>query len=251
MNNTNIAQRRSGFQRTIACCAIVTLLAGCATAPGNGNGNGNGQNTAQGGDPCSATAATMGGVLLGSVLGGALGGKKGAIAGAAVGGAIGYAACAAYNVQSVQRRTAQQVETQYRRDHGALPDQPTVVNYSAGINSQSVQRGQKFKVQSAVEVVDGSVQPVRSVREELVVYTPDGNPIGNAPSSKPFEARTGGRYENAFELTLPQGVSQGQYGIKTALFVNDKEVQSRNLTAKVVMIDNEPHIVELVQVASR
>ena len=245
MNHTHISQRRSGFQRTIACCAIVTLLAGCATAPGNR------QNTAQGADPCNTTSAAVGMGLLGAVLGAAVAGKEGAVMGAAMGGAIGYATCAAYNVQSVQRKTAQQVETQYRRDHGALPDQPTVVNYSAGISAPSVQRGQKFKVQSAVEVVDGSMQPVRSVREELVVYTPDGNPIGNAPSSKPFEARTGGRYENAFELTLPQGVSQGQYAVKTDLFVNEQKVATRDMSAKVVLIDNVPHIVELVQVASR
>ena len=95
------------------------------------------------------------------------------------------------------------------------------------------------------------MQPVRSVREELVVYTPDGNPIGNAPSSKPFQAKTGGRYENAFELTLPQGVSQGQYAVKTDLFVNEQKVATRDMSAKVVLIDNVPHIVELVQVASR
>lgn len=246
MNNTSIAPRRSGFQRSIACCAIVTLLGGCATTPAGG------RNTAQGGgDPCNTAGAAVGLGLLGAVLGAAVGGKEGALVGAAMGGAIGYATCTAYNVQSVQRRTAQQVEAQYRRDHGTLPAQPTVVNYSAGLSAPDVQRGQKFKVQSAVEVVDGSVQPVRSVREELVVYTPDGNPISNAPTSKPFQAKTGGRYENAFELTLPQGISQGQYAIKTDLFVNEQKVATRDLSAKVVLINNEPHIVELVQMASR
>lgn len=188
------------------------------------------------------------GALAGALIGAAINGGKGAAAGALVGGALGAAGCLAFNVQTKQTRTAQQVQANYRKaNRNRLPATPEVVNYSAKMNTPSVQRGQPFKLQSVVEVVDGHKQPVQSVREELLLFTPDGQQVNRDPKSKMFQATSGGRYENSFDLNLPAGVSQGQYAIKTNLYVNDKLVAKRDLAAQVVIVDDMPQIVQVAQ----
>lgn len=234
------------LQRTVACCAALAMLAGCATAPGNQSA-GSGQKS-----PCEATIAAVGGGLLGAIVGGAIAGRDGALIGAALGGASGYAACLAYTVQTVQKASAKQVEAKYRQqNNGALPPTPKVVNYNATLTAPAVQRGQRFQVQSDVEVVNGSTQPVQSMREELLIYKPDGEQIFSDPKSKPFTAKSGGRYENAFAMALPANSPQGAYRIKTSLYVNETHVASRDLQAQVALIDNMPQIVQIVQLASR
>jgi hypothetical protein len=94
-----------------------------------------------------------------------------------------------------------------------------------------VQRGQPFKVISVVELTNGSVHQVREVREELVLLNPDNTPIKNG--AKPFAASSAGRYENSFELKLPEGAPQGVYSMTTRLYVNDKLVASRDLRTQV------------------
>ena len=231
----------TSLQRTVACCAALVMLAGCATTGSNGN-------TASGdSNPCSPGVVALGAGVLGAVIGGAVAGKKGAVAGAALGGAAGYALCMAYSVQTVQRQNAQEVEARYRQQNGNLPAYPQVVSYRSSLatNGGAVQRGQRFGVQSDVEVVNGRNQPINSVREELVLFNPEGKQINQDPSSKPFTARSGGMYENSFALTLPPNSPQGEYGIKTNLFVNEQLVATRDLQAKVVWVDDKAQIVQI------
>lgn len=236
------------FQRTVALAAVLTLLAGCVSVPQGAGGSTATTTMNAEQDPCSAGTTALAGAALGALIGAAINGRNGAIAGAALGGAAGYAGCLAYNVQTKQTRTAMQVEQDYRRtNRGRLPTEPKVVNYTAQVDSAKVQRGQPFKIASVVEVVNGQQQPVQSVREELVLYTPDGQQINRDPKSKQFQATSGGRYENSFELNLPKGVSQGVYPVKTQLYVNEVMVAQRDLSARVVLVDDLPQVVQLAQ----
>lgn len=230
------------FQRSVALLSAAVILTGCANAPRNNS------NLATGGageDPCSVGTSALVGAGVGLLLGAMAGGKRGALKGGAVGGAVGAVACVAVNVQSRQTRTAAEVDNDYRMQRGALPPEPSVVTYQSQLSTTSVQRGQPFRVNSVVELANGSVQQVRSVREELVVINPDGSPFNVKPASKPFAASTAGRFENSFELQLPPGVSQGTYNLKTQLFVNDKPTASRDLRTQVVWDGNQATLVAL------
>lgn len=220
----------SKTQRIVVLATTAIFLAGCA-APPNGGGPAFG-----GGDenPCSVGTGAALGVLLGVALGGATGGKKGAIKGAVIGGAMGAALCVAVNVQSRQTKTAMQVDQEYKKRQGALPREPVVVSYASKVSSPLVSKGQPVKVNSVVELTSGTVQPVQSVKEELVVFNPDGTQINPDPKSKNFTASSGGRFENSFELNLPPNLSQGSYAMKTKLYVNDKHVGTRDLRTQLV-----------------
>ena len=217
------------IQRIFVYSSIAVLLSACA-APGTVN-NGQGRVGSATGDPCDVTSSALAGAAAGAILGSLIGGKQGAATGGLAGGALGAAACYSMNVQSRQTKTAAQVDADYQRSRGALPTAPTVVAYSPTM-AGTVQRGQKFKVNSALEVVNGSSEPVREVREELVIYSPDGQPLRTG--SKPFTASGSGRFDNSFEVALPANAPQGIYALKTNVLVNGKQSASRDLRTQLV-----------------
>jgi hypothetical protein len=216
------------IQRTVVYITAAALLGACA-APGGQNGQ-TGAATEE--DPCSVGKSTVAGALAGALLGALLNGEKGARQGTLVGGVLGAATCVAINYNSRQTKSAAQADADYQKARGALPTEPTVVSYSAQLAAKSVHRGQPMKVNSSLEMVNGKTQPVREVREELVISNPDGTAFKSA--SKPFSAHTAGRYENSFEVKLPEGVSQGVYALKTNVYVNGKLAATRDLRTQVV-----------------
>jgi len=231
--------------RAAAALTITAMLAGCATAPGNPNGvrqdtpySQDGQNPqAANDDPCSVGATAAAGAAVGALLGGLISGKSGIVKGAAIGGGLAAAGCLAINVNSRQTKTAAQADRDYIRARGALPREPQVVSYTPQVSAATVKRGQPFKVNSVVELVNGSAQNVNDVREELVVLDPQGQPFKSGSKSLASNNKTGGRFENSFELTLPAGVSQGVYGVKTNLYVNGKLAATRDLRTQLVILD--------------
>lgn len=86
--------------------------------------------------------------------------------GAAVGGALGAGICVAINAHTVQTQSATQVEQAYKQQYGALPDKTSVQNYTIGLNSGSnvVRANDKVTLQSAVKVVEGQQEPLKSVK---------------------------------------------------------------------------------------
>lgn len=244
--------------RAAAALTIAAMLAGCATAPMNPNGvrqdypqgPQGGQNPQAGAtdeDPCSVGATAAAGAAVGALLGALVSGKNGALKGAAIGGGLAAAGCLAINVNSRQTKTAAQADRDYIRARGALPREPQVVSYTPQLSAATVKRGQPFKVTSVVELVNGSAQSVNDVREELVVLDPQGQPFKSGSKALASSNKSGGRFENSFELTLPAGVSQGVYGVKTNLYVNGKLSATRDLRTQLVMLDDTSGAAQLAQ----
>ena len=228
--------------QTTAALTLAAMLAGCATAPMNPNGvrqdnSQYPQTAAADADPCSVGTTAAAGAAVGALLGALVSGKNGALKGAAIGGGLAAAGCLAFNVNSRQTKTAAQADRDYIRARGSLPRDPQVVSYTPQLSAGTVKRGQPFKVTSVVELVNGSAQSVTDVREELVVLDPQGQPFKSGSKELSNTNKTGGRFENSFELTLPPGVSQGVYGVKTNLYVNGKLAATRDMRTQLVILD--------------
>ncbi|MHA4866790.1 glycine zipper 2TM domain-containing protein [Duganella sp. PWIR1] len=216
--------------KAIASVLLAALVAGCATVPQQQGRQASAPE--QDADPCSVGKSALAGAAAGALLGALLDGKKGAMKGAAIGGAAGALGCVAINAQSRQTRTAAQVDQDYVRSRGALPREPQVVSYQPQLSSNIVQRGRPVKITTTAELVNGTATPITEVREELVVFDSHGEQIKSG--AKPLVNRSGGRFENTFEVSLPEQASQGIYTMKTNLYINNKLMARRDMNTQLV-----------------
>ena len=168
---------------------------------------------------------------------GALLGSRDANAGggAAIGAVLAGIACGIYNtVSTKQVKTAQQADTDFRKANGGrLPDVPAVTAYDASMESNQYRRGQTAKIKSVAELVNGSREPIRSVREEVVMLDTEGKPLEGNKKDKPFTATAGGRFENTFEFKFPEQAPQRRYDFMTRLYVNDKMMRTQRMYTQV------------------
>jgi len=233
-------------KKLIALALVTSFVGGCAVPPQQGDMYRDASNTHPKSvdvDPCSVGQSALAGAAIGALFGGIAKGGKGALKGALAGGAIGAAGCLAINANSRQTRTAAQVDQAYIQAHSRLPADPQVIAYTPSIAS-TVQRGQPVRVNSTVELVNGSQNKVTEVREELQVFDQSGKQF--LGGQKPLTNNSGGRFENSFVMTLPQSVSQGTYTMKTTLYVNGKVSATRNLQTQLVVNEGG-----MIMVASR
>ena len=233
--------RYKTVQRAVVLVTAAALLGACAAPRGPGSQS----SAAADEDPCSIGKSAVAGAVAGALLGAMVGGKKGAGQGAMAGGALAAAACVAVNFNSRQTKSGAQADADYQRARGGLPAEPSVVSYSSQLAAKSIQRGMPMKVESALELVNGASQPVREVREELAIFNPDGTQIKTG--SKPFSASSAGRYENSFEVKLPEAAPQGRYALKTNVYVNGKLAATRDLQTQVVWNGSQGVLVASLQ----
>ena len=210
--------------------AVVTALAlitgGCATTPGPGT---------SGSDQCNVAQSAVAGAVIGAVLGGMIGGQRGALQGAALGTAGSVGICLVMNVQSRQVKTAAQSDADYRRTVGSLPATPRIVSYTPSLNTANVPRGQPLVITSVVEIVNGSQEPIREVREELLLFDRAGQRFQE--TQKPASLSAGGRYVNSFSIDWPAQVPPGIYTAQTRVSVNGKILATRDQQFRLAAVD--------------
>lgn len=159
--------------------------------------------------------------VIGGLLGALIGGRSSRGAGAAIGAGVGALACMAYNYSTSQTKSSQQVETEYKAaNNGTLPPATTVTRFNAQVNpNDNVQSGTAVEVKSEIEVVPGANDPEPKVEQEIALYAPDGKQTATA--RKPANSTPGGgAFETNFKFTMPQGVPQGVYPVKSQVYVN-------------------------------
>ena len=223
--------RHSRFDRKpFAIIAAAALAAGCATGQGGGGGS---EPT---GDVLSGECNPLVTGGIGAAIGAIIGGNKNRGQGAAAGAAIGALACVAYNYYTKQTKTAQQVTNEYKAaNKGTVPTTATVTKFNAHVApTATVQAGKTVTVASNIEVVPGTSNPRPSVEQEIALYSPDGAQAGKArkPAS---QTAGGGAFETSFRFSLPQGVPQGVYPVKSQLYVDGKPVAGADTRFQVVV----------------
>lgn len=201
-------------------------LGGCATTGQNPSGN-----TASNDSGCNPAIAAG----VGAVIGGLLGGGSNTLRGAAIGGAIGALGCMAVNYHSQQVKSAQQTQDDYKAaNRGQLPDKTTIVSYTSAFKPAAIRAGNKAEMNSYVEVVNGRNDPDPKLEEEMSLYKPDGSLAKSV--RKPVSATgSSGGFRNSFTVPMPEGVPEGVYPVKTALYLNGVKVKSNSTRLQVVM----------------
>lgn len=181
--------------------------------------------------PCNTGGAALGGAVLGALLGG----KHHRAQGAAVGGAVGALACVAINYHAKQVKTAQQASQDYQNANGGkLPEHATVVAYQTRLDPNGiVHPGVASNLDSDIEVAPGSDSVQPTIEERVTLVDPDGK-TKDFPAKNPSQSASAGAFQTQFSINLPKGVKEGQYQLRTSLYVNGQDVRDTQVPMQVV-----------------
>lgn len=224
----------------IALVAVSVGMAGCVTTGTNASSQPSDKSAS---NDSECNAAVIG--LVGAVAGALLAKGNDRVRGAALGGGLGALACAAWNYYVAQTKTADQSAADYKRANaGRLPAQATVAAFDTRMDPNgTIRPGSNMTVTSNIEVVPGTSQANPVIEEELVLTKPDkttttarkrANPNGDA-----------GAFQTKFSMTMPEGVPQGAYPVKTTLYVDGRATKVNDLKLQVVALPNGEMVASL------
>lgn len=142
---------------------------------------------------------------------------------------VGIAAKIIYDMviehQTQQVTNEKDVIDEYKKNHKKLPDEPTLVSYRSSIKpGEVVNAGNQVSIVSQVEVVRGENSKTVDIQERIVIFDNDDTTKEIKSFTKKInqETQRGGEFANEFKFTLPKGMPQGVYPIKTQILLNGK-----------------------------
>lgn len=130
------------------------------------------------------------------------------------------------------------VVSSYKNQHQSLPEKAVASVYNTNaLPGSVVQPGKKVLIQSDIEVVPGRAQPRTRIQERLAIYDNEDHSKELKSLTKDVNEGTqrAGRFTNEFTFTLPEGLPQGVYPIKTTLILNGEETQTINNDLQLVL----------------
>lgn len=132
----------------------------------------------------------------------------------------------------------EQVAEEYKAKNQNLPKEPMATEYATKtLPGNVVPPGQEVVIQSDIVVVPGTSKKSALIEERIAIYDNEDNTKQLKNFIKPVNAKTktGGRYKNEFSFTLPEGLPQGVYPIKTELLLNGKVVNAADNDIQLVL----------------
>ncbi len=130
------------------------------------------------------------------------------------------------------------VVADYKKQNDALPEKPIASVYKTStLPGSVVQPGKKVLIQSDIVVVPGRREPQTLIQEKLAIYDNEDNTKELKSLTKDVNEGTkrAGHYTNEFSFTLPEGLPQGIYPIKTTLLLNGEATQTSNADIQLVL----------------
>ena len=143
----------------------------------------------------------------------------------------------------------EQIAEEYKAKNKNLPAEPIATEYvTKTLPGNVVTPGNEVIIQSNIVVVPGTQQKTALIEERIAIYDNEDNTKELKNFTKPVneETKTGGRYQNEFAFTLPEGLPQGVYPIKTELLLNGKVVNNSDNDIQLVLQVNELGAMQLV-----
>lgn len=197
---------------------VSLVVTGCTSTGG----------LAIGGGRCDTGMTTAAGALVGAAIGASIGDSRYAAKGALLGGALFAAGCIMMNAKTEQKRTAADVEKQYKAKNGNLPSKTMVQKYNTVlIPGETITADNNVVVKSGMVVIEGQSEPLQSVKETLVLRDAKGKMLKTFTKDVTQSGSyASGEFENTFTWKFPNNVSKGNYIVETNLEVNGNSVAS-------------------------
>jgi hypothetical protein len=130
------------------------------------------------------------------------------------------------------------VAKEYKAKHNTLPDQPLALRYTTDtLPGKVVESGKKIIIRSDIVVVPGTQQKDTLIEERISIFDNEDHSKELNSLTKEVNGKTkrAGHYQNEFSFTLPKGLPQGVYPIKTALLLDGKVVENANNDIQLVL----------------
>lgn len=131
---------------------------------------------------------------------------------------------------SRKTRTEEEVSEEYEEEQGELPRATVLASYRSEIlPGDAVSPGTEVRVESVIEVIPGTDGKRVTIEEKLTIYDNEDNSRALKSLSKKAGKRSdrGGEFASEFNFTLPEGLPQGVYPIRTTLSLNGELVGDR------------------------
>jgi len=143
--------------------------------------------------------------------------------------AIGVAAKIIYDMvveyTSIGVKGDHEIVEVYLKENKKLPKVPTLIAYKANIlPNATVKVGKPVTVKSSLSVVPGRDSRTVKIEEKIEIFDneDDKKVIKSLTKTVNGKESKAGAFENEFSFTLPKGMPQGVYPIKTAVVVDGK-----------------------------
>lgn len=147
----------------------------------------------------------------------------------------------------------EQVAEEYKVQNDTLPAEPLATEYiTRTLPGNVVEPGKEVIVQSDIVVVPGTREKKALIEESIIIYDNEDNTKELKNFTKPVNEKTkrGGHYKNEFSFTLPEGLPQGVYPIKTELLLNGEVVDASNNDIQLVLQVDDLGVMQLLAVNS-
>ncbi|WP_444994792.1 hypothetical protein [Aliikangiella sp. IMCC44359] len=166
---------------------------------------------------------------------------------------IGIAAKLIYDMvidsRTKQMTSEDKVIDEYKKAHKQLPQEPILLSYTSDIKpGQVVSAGNKVSIVSSLQVVPGTHSKKVNIEEKITIFDNEDHSKALKSLTKPVnkETKSGGAFENEFTFTLPRGMPQGIYPIKTVVIVNGKAFEPQDNQMQLVLEESANYKEQLV-----
>lgn len=141
-----------------------------------------------------------------------------------------------YRSQQVSEEA--QVIAEYKNLHKTLPPEPLATEYITNtLPGKVVEPGKQVSIKSNIVVVPGTQKKTALIEERMSIYDNEDNTKELKALTKAVNEKNknGGRFENEFSFTLPEGLPQGVYPIRNELLLNGKVVETTKNDIQLVL----------------
>lgn len=156
--------------------------------------------------------------------------------------AIGIAAKIAYDMvveyTSIGVKGDHEIIEIYLEDNKKLPKEPKLIAYSASLlPSNIVEVGKPVTVKTSLSVIPGRDSRAVKIEEVIEIFDNEDDEKVIKSLTKVVNGDTdkGGAFDNEFSFTLPEGMPQGVYPVRTVVLVNGEEQDPTTQDMQIVL----------------
>ncbi len=139
---------------------------------------------------------------------------------------------------SKQVKSEKEVNKEYLKTNKVLPKKTKITSYKTNIApGKVIPLGKPASAHSKITIVAGTSNPTNLIQEKIIFFDNDDptKELRSLVKDVNKKNKKTGAFENTFTFTLPEGMAQGVYKIKTSLIINGTESKPLNNEMQVVL----------------